>query len=81
MIRIFVGYDNNEKVAFSTLSHSLLKHSTQPISITPIRLENIKDIFVRERLKIQSTEFAILVTPSLWIVICYRELILLNYGD
>ena len=58
MIRIFIGYDNNEKVAFSTLSHSLLKHSTQPISITPIRLENIKDIFVRERLKIQSTEFA-----------------------
>ena len=58
MIRIFVGYDNNEKGAVSTLSHSLLKHSTPPISITPIRLENIKDIFVRERLKIQSTEFA-----------------------
>ena len=57
MIRVFIGYDNNEKVAFSTLSHSLLKHSTQPIAITPIRLENIKDIFVRERLKIQSTEF------------------------
>ena len=58
MIRVFIGYDNNEKVAFSTLSHSLLKHATQPIAITPIRLENIKDIFVRERLKIQSTEFA-----------------------
>ena len=48
MIRIFVGYDNNEKVAFSTLSHSLLKHSTQPISITPIRLENIRDIFLTD---------------------------------
>ena len=47
MIRVFIGYDNNEKVAFSTLSHSLLKHSTQPIAITPIRLENIKDIFVK----------------------------------
>ena len=58
MIRVFIGYDNNEKVAFSTLSHSLLKHATRPIAITPIRLENIKDIFVRERLKIQSTEFA-----------------------
>ena len=44
MIRIFIGYDDSEKVAFSTLSHSLLKHSTQPISITPIRLQNIKDI-------------------------------------
>ena len=58
MIRIFIGYDDSEKVAFSTLSHSLLKHSTQPISITPIRLQNIRDIFVRERLQIQSTEFA-----------------------
>ena len=58
MIKIFIGYDDNEKVGFSTLSHSLLKHSTQPISITPIRLKNIKDIFVRERVKIQSTEFA-----------------------
>ena len=46
MIKIFIGYDDNEKVGFSTLSHSLLKHSTQPISITPIRLKNIKDIFV-----------------------------------
>ena len=58
MIRVFIGYDDNEKVAFSVLSHSLLKHSTQPIAITPIRLQNIKDVFVRERLKIQSTEFA-----------------------
>ena len=58
MIRVFIGYDDNEKVAFSTLSHSLLKHSTQPLAITPIRLQNIKDIFVRERLPIQSTEFA-----------------------
>ena len=58
MIRVFVGYDDNEKVAFSTLSHSLLKHATQSIAITPIRLQNIKDVFVRERLPIQSTEFA-----------------------
>ena len=58
MIRVFVGYDDNEKVAFSVLSHSLLKHSTQPIAITPIRLQNIKDVFVRERLPIQSTDFA-----------------------
>ena len=58
MIRVFIGYDDNEKVALSVLSHSLLKHSTQPIAITPIRLQNIKDVFVRERLPIQSTEFA-----------------------
>ena len=92
MIRVFIGYDDNEKVAFSVLSHSLLKHSTQPIAITPIRLQNIKDVFVRERLKIQSTEFAfsrflvpylciIQDTQSLWIVICYLGQIYQHYGD
>ena len=93
MIRVFIGYDDNEKVAFSVLSHSLLKHSTQPIAITPIRLQNIKDVFVRERLPIQSTEFAFsrfLVpylcnysesTLSLWIVICYLGPIYRHCGD
>ena len=46
MIRVFIGYDDNEKVAFSVLSHSLLKHSTQPIAITPIRLQNIKKMLL-----------------------------------
>ena len=36
MINIFVGYDSKEKVAFNTLSYSILKNSTQPIAITPI---------------------------------------------
>ena len=42
MIRVFIGYDDNEKVAFSTLSHSLLKHATQPIAITPIDYKILK---------------------------------------
>ena len=58
MINIFVGYDSKEKVAFNTLSYSILKNSTQPIAITPIYLENIKDTFVRERNSLSSTEFS-----------------------
>ena len=58
MINIFVGYDSKEKVAFNTLSYSILKNSTQPIAITPIYLENIKDTFVRERNNLSSTEFS-----------------------
>ena len=58
MINVFIGYDEKEKAAFSTLSYSILKNSTKPVAITPIHLQNIKDDFVRERLPKQSTDFA-----------------------
>ena len=58
MINIFIGYDSEEKVAFNVLSYSILKHSTRPVSITPVYLKNIKDNFTRERSKIESTEFS-----------------------
>ena len=58
MINIFIGYDNKEKVAFNVLSYSILKHSTRPVSITPVYLKNIKDNFTRERSNIESTEFS-----------------------
>jgi len=58
MINVFIGYDSNEKVAFNTLSYSILKRSTKPVAITPIYLPNIKDDFVRERNNLSSTEFS-----------------------
>ena len=58
MINIFVGYDTKEKMAFNVLSYSILKNSSQPVAITPIYLENIKDTFVRERNSLSSTEFS-----------------------
>ena len=58
MINVFIGYDSKEKVAFSTLSYSILKNSTKPVAITPIALNNIKDDFVRERGALSSTEFS-----------------------
>lgn len=67
MINIFIGYDTKEKVAFNVLSYSILKHSSKPVSITPIYLKNIKDSFNRERNQISSTEFSFsrFITPYL----------------
>ena len=67
MINVFIGYDTKEKVSFSVLSYSILKNSTQPVSITPIYLDNIKDDFVRERNSLSSTEFSFsrFITPHL----------------
>ena len=36
MIRVFIGYDENESVAYHVLSHSILRHASQPVSITPL---------------------------------------------
>lgn len=36
MIKVFIGYDSNETVAYHVLSHTILKYSSQPVSITPI---------------------------------------------
>lgn len=58
MINIFIGYDSSEKVAFSVLSYSILKNSTQPVTITPIYLPNIRSLFRRERNHLSSTEFS-----------------------
>ena len=58
MIKVFIGYDSKEKVAFNVLSYSILKNSTRPVSITPIYLPNIKDNFIRERSGLESTEFS-----------------------
>ncbi len=57
MINVFIGYDSKEKVAFNTLSYSILKNSTKPVAITPIYLNNIKDDFVRERNSLSSPDF------------------------
>ena len=41
-LKIFIGYDPKEAVAFHVLCHSLLERSSKPISITPINLKNLK---------------------------------------
>ena len=58
MINIFIGYDDREKVAYHVLSESILRHSSKPVSITPVKLSTIKDDFVRAKVPNQSTDFA-----------------------
>ena len=58
MIRIFIGYDEGEKIAFHVLAESIRKQSSEPISITPIDLTTIRNHFIRDKQSNQSTEFA-----------------------
>ena len=56
--RIFIGYDPREAVAYHVLDHSLRKHSTIPLAITPLSRNNLLPVFTRERLSNEATEFS-----------------------
>lgn len=58
MIKIFIGFDHKEIVAYNVLQHSINVRATSPISITPININHIKNIFTREKNNLQSTEFS-----------------------
>ncbi len=58
MIRIFIGYDNRESGAFYTLASSIQRHSSMPVSITPVSLKNLEGIMTRERHPLQTNDFS-----------------------
>jgi len=59
MIRIFIGYDDNESLAYHVLAHSIMRRASQPVSITPIRRSNLRSLFWRKRDKSESTDFSL----------------------
>jgi len=56
MLKVFIGWDGNEAVAFHTLAHSIMRHASKPVSITPLVLRQLP--MTRERHPLQSTEFS-----------------------
>ena len=58
LLDIYIGFDSNEVVAYHTLCQSILAKSSRPVRFTPINLSNLKQVFNRERNKLQSTEFS-----------------------
>ncbi len=43
MIKIFIGYDPREAVAYHVCSNSLIRHATSPLALTPLALNNLND--------------------------------------
>ena len=67
MIKVFIGYDPHETVAWHVLTHSILKHSTSPVSFIPIAKQHIKDLYNKPKQGYESTEFSMtrFLTPHL----------------
>ncbi|NKQ88197.1 glycosyltransferase [Rhizobium ruizarguesonis] len=66
-VRIFVGFDSKEVVAYHVLAQSIIENSSIPVEFSPIVLSNLGGIFTRERNALQSTEFSFsrFLTPYL----------------
>lgn len=67
MIRVFIGYDPREAVAFGVLSHSIHSRASLPVSIAPLMLSQLDGLMWRERDPLQSTDFSFsrFLTPYL----------------
>lgn len=58
VLRIFIGYDPVESVAWHTMAHSILSRSSLPVALVPVNLANLKSIYTRPRDPKQSNEFS-----------------------
>ena len=58
MIRVFIGYDPKETVAYNVLAHSINARSSQPASICPVSLNQLALLYRRKRGPLESTEFS-----------------------
>lgn len=57
-LRIFIGFDPRETVAFHVLAHSIVSQASRPVAITPIKLDHLLPEFSRPRDPLQSTDFS-----------------------
>jgi len=58
VLRVFIGYDPVESIAWHTMAHSVMAHSSSPIALIPVNIANLKAAFWRERDPKQSNAFS-----------------------
>lgn len=78
-MKVFIGYDSRENIAYQVAKASLLKHTSIPLDITPIVQNDLRyrGIYQREPDPLSSTEFSFtrFLTPYLagykgWALFC-----------
>jgi hypothetical protein len=67
MIKVFIGYDPREAVAYSVLAHSIHARASVPVAIAPLVLSELTGVLTRERHALQSSDFSFsrFLTPFL----------------
>lgn len=84
-IRVFIGYDPREAIAFSVLAHSIHLRASRPVTIAPLMLSQLAGLLTRERDPLQSTDFSFsrFLTPYLsgyrgWSVFMDCDMVMLD---
>jgi lipopolysaccharide biosynthesis glycosyltransferase len=85
MIRVLIGYDDREAIAYHVLSHSIQRLASEPVSIASLRLSQLKGLLTRPRDPMQSTDFSFsrFLTPYLsdyagWSVFMDCDMVMLD---
>ena len=58
IIRIFIGFDSRETIAYHVLTQSILARSSATVSFTPLSLAHLTGVLTRPRHPLQSTDFS-----------------------
>jgi hypothetical protein len=58
VIKVFIGFDHVESIAWHTMAHSILRQATRPVAIIPVNIANFRDFYSRARDPKQSNEFS-----------------------
>jgi lipopolysaccharide biosynthesis glycosyltransferase len=58
VLKIFIGYDPVETVAWHTMTHSILSRSSAPVAIVPVNIANLRSLHTRVRDPKQSNAFS-----------------------
>ena len=58
MIRVFIGFDPREAVAYSVLAHSIQVRASDPVAIASLALSQLGCVYTRARHPLQSTDFS-----------------------
>jgi hypothetical protein len=56
-IQVFMGYDSRSPIGHHVCEQSIVEFSSKSVAITPLYLSNLRDIFTREKLPTQLTDF------------------------
>jgi len=68
-MKVFIGWDSREDIAYQVCKESLLRHTSTPLDITPIKQTDLRErnVYWREHDPLSSTEFSFtrFLTPYL----------------
>lgn len=60
VLRVFVGYEHRQAIAYHVLAHSILTRATCPVAVCPLERTQLADVYRRERAPGESTDFSLL---------------------